>query len=75
VEFTIHNPFEGAPYQMSILTILLAVLLSGSGTLNMHPNSVIGGGPSGSPQPASISGGGPVGSPTVDSIYGGGPVG
>jgi hypothetical protein len=45
---------------MSILTILLALLMGGTGSANMHLTSVAGGGPVGLPSPSEVYGGGPV---------------
>jgi hypothetical protein len=59
---------------MSILTILLALLLGGTGSANMHLTSVSG---SATSSPAGVYGGGPVSGPIsgalVDGVAGGGP--
>jgi hypothetical protein len=57
---------------MSILTILLVLLLGGTGSSNVHLTSVSG---SATPSPSVVSGGGPVGSPSPSVVIGGGPVG
>jgi hypothetical protein len=56
---------------MSIITILVALLLSGSGNFTAHPGSVSGGGPVSAPQAATPIPGGGL---TTDSVVGGGPV-
>lgn len=55
---------------MSIITILFALLVSGSGYVSAHPGDVLGGGPTGHSQPSP----GVVGGVTVNDVYGGGPV-
>jgi hypothetical protein len=61
---------------MSIITILLALLLGGTGSANVHLTNVSG---STTTSPAGVIGCGPVTGPassaSVDSVYGGGPVG
>jgi hypothetical protein len=54
---------------MSILTLVFALLLSGSSSVTVHTNEVIGGGPITAPQAVAA----PANPPTVDSISGGGP--
>jgi hypothetical protein len=56
---------------MSIISILFALLLSGSANFSMHTNVVSGGGPVTAAPTSSTSGG----TATVDSISGGGPTG
>jgi hypothetical protein len=58
------------PLIMSILTLLIALLLSSSTNFTVHTNSVVGGGPTSGiqaagttstpPAPDSVSGGGPI---------------
>jgi hypothetical protein len=54
---------------MSILTLLIALLLSGSTNFTVHTNSVVGGGPTTVTQAAGTT----VNPPTADEVYGGGP--
>jgi hypothetical protein len=69
---------------MNLTVFVLAALLAGMGTLNLHPNDVSGGGPVGAPQPtsvvvggahANVAGGGPSGRIHLNDVLGGGPVG
>jgi hypothetical protein len=54
---------------MSILAILFATLLAGSGALKLPVSEGSGGGPTSAPQATSVVGGGV----SVDFVYGGGP--
>jgi hypothetical protein len=55
---------------MSILTLILALLLSGSSSVPAQTNVVSGGGPILAPQAAGAT----TNPPVVDSISGGGPI-
>ncbi len=55
---------------MSILTLLVTLLLSGSNGFAVHTNEVSGGGPILGPQAAAAAGT----APTVDEVIGGGPI-
>ncbi len=55
---------------MSIITILFALLLSGSGNFSTHTSGVYGSGPA-TAAPTSTT----VPGATVDEVYGGGPTG
>ncbi len=55
---------------MSILTLVFALLLSGSSSVTVHTNDVIGGGPISAPQAAPA----PAHPPTVNEVIGGGPI-
>ena len=54
---------------MSIISILFALLLSGSANFTAHTDGYIGGGPVGAPTTSTTGG-----TATVDGVSGGGPV-
>jgi hypothetical protein len=72
VEFTIHEPFEGASSHMTITAILLAAILAGLGSLNVY--LTIHGGHTSPSTSTSADSSNPLPVPTPSNVSGGGPV-